>query len=90
MIAMFITHFNSNDCIHMKKLFFQHRYDFEVGYLVKSPCRECENRPNLPECAETCPILDAIHEILIGCVPSSKNVSTLESYALSQEIRSKK
>jgi hypothetical protein len=90
MIAIFKTHLNPNDRINMKNLFFQHRYDFEVGYLVKSPCRECKNRPSLPGCADTCPILDAIHEILIGCVPSSKNVSALEDYALSQEGRGKK
>ena len=28
----------------------QHKFDFEIGYLVKSPCRDCFDQKNLPGC----------------------------------------
>lgn len=40
------------------------RFDFDIGYLVKSPCRDCESRENLPRCSGTCGLLDRIHTIL--------------------------
>ncbi len=39
-------------------------FDFEIGYLVKSPCKECLYRTNLPECADECGLLDRIQMIL--------------------------
>jgi hypothetical protein len=53
----------------------RNKFDFEIGYLVKSPCRECIYRENLPECSETCGILDKIQVIL------SKGVSCTGKYA---------
>ncbi|MDA8404748.1 MAG: hypothetical protein M0Z56_11245 [Desulfobacteraceae bacterium] len=40
------------------------KFDFEIGYLIKSPCKECINQPNLPKCADACVILDDIRLIL--------------------------
>jgi len=39
---------------------FTHRFDFEVGYLIKSPCRECRNDSRLPGCADDCVVLEKI------------------------------
>jgi len=39
-------------------------FDFEIGYLTRSPCITCENRKNLPGCHEDCPILDFIQTTL--------------------------
>ncbi len=36
------------------------RFDFEIGYLVKSPCKECVHRDCLPECSEKCLLLERI------------------------------
>ena len=51
----------------------KHRFDFEIGYLVKSPCRDCENRSLIPECAESCNILDRIQTILIDSICCSRS-----------------
>ena len=40
------------------------KFDFEIGYLVKSPCKECINRDNLPKCSNECSLLDRIQVIL--------------------------
>ncbi len=40
------------------------QFDFEIGYLTKSPCIECEYRNNMPECRETCRLLDEIRTLL--------------------------
>ncbi|MFW6297028.1 MAG: hypothetical protein ACOC03_00870 [Desulfosalsimonas sp.] len=39
-------------------------FDFEIGHLKKSPCRDCSRRKELPECAGQCPLLDRIQTVL--------------------------
>ncbi|MGM0643097.1 MAG: hypothetical protein ACQETC_04925 [Thermodesulfobacteriota bacterium] len=39
-------------------------FDFEIGYLTKSPCIECEYQKYMPECRENCRILDEIRTLL--------------------------
>lgn len=39
-------------------------FDFEIGYLVKSPCLDCKNRSKLPKCHTGCQILDKIQNRL--------------------------
>jgi len=53
---------------------FNYRFDFEIGYLVKSPCKECDKQNSFPECADTCKMLDEIHGILSEAVSSSRMV----------------
>ncbi|RJP86105.1 MAG: hypothetical protein C4518_14780 [Desulfobacteraceae bacterium] len=53
------------------------KFDFEIGYLVKSPCRECPNLNNLPKCSDACVILDDIRVILakgISCTGKQSSV----------------
>ena len=57
-----------------KKNMFNYRFDFEIGYLVKSPCKECDKKDNFPECADSCKILDEIHDVLSKAVSCSKRV----------------
>ncbi len=40
------------------------KFDFEIGYLIKSPCKQCSNRKNLPHCSDSCTVLDKIRIIL--------------------------
>ncbi len=47
------------------------KFDFEVGYFVKSPCKECEKREMFPKCSDDCTILDNIHTVLARCVSCS-------------------
>jgi hypothetical protein len=42
----------------------RYRFDFEVGYLIKSPCRECQNDNHLPGCADDCDVLEKIQTLL--------------------------
>jgi hypothetical protein len=55
-----------------KKL--EYRFDFEIGYLTKSPCRECEKRKDFPDCMDDCNMLDKIHTILCEAISCSKRV----------------
>lgn len=40
------------------------KFDFEIGYLFESPCRQCLYRDCLPECHETCKVIDEIRDLL--------------------------
>jgi len=56
----------------VKKKPFKYRFDFEIGYLVKSPCRGCDRRPLFPKCIKTCRILDDIHTVMAESVSCTK------------------
>jgi len=51
---------------------FRHRFDFEVGYLIKSPCRECRNDSRLPGCADDCVVLEEIQTILAESISCTR------------------
>ena len=51
-----------------RKQAYKYRFDFEIGYLIKSPCKECDVRKQFPECADDCGILDKIHAALSEAV----------------------
>lgn len=40
------------------------KFDFEIGYLKKSPCRECISRSSLPHCSDHCSLLEKIQTLL--------------------------
>jgi len=48
-------------------------FDFEIGYLTRSPCITCENRKNLPGCHGDCPILDFIQTTLARGISSQSS-----------------
>ncbi|MBW1698236.1 MAG: hypothetical protein JRH18_14240 [Deltaproteobacteria bacterium] len=50
------------------------KFDFEIGCLVKSPCRECVQRKKLPGCAEGCEVLNKIQMILSKAVSCTRNL----------------
>ncbi len=51
----------------------RYRFDFEIGYLVRSPCKECASRDDFPRCAETCKILDRIQAVLSEAISCSRS-----------------
>jgi len=55
------------------KRYYNHRFDFEIGYFIKSPCKECDIYKEFPECADECDILDQIHEILSETISCTRN-----------------
>jgi hypothetical protein len=54
-----------------KKSDFQYRFDFEVGYLTKSPCKNCHSKTRFPKCFDQCKILDEIRGLLAPTVSCS-------------------
>jgi len=63
-----------------------HSFDFDIGYLVKSPCRDCHTRESLPDCIQGCEILDQIQTVLADSIPSETNFSPVEAFDLPVEI----
>ncbi|WP_435547067.1 hypothetical protein [Desulfobacterium sp. N47] len=51
-----------------------YRFDFEIGHLIKSPCRECQCRINFPECAETCVVLGRLQSILSEGISCTRRI----------------
>ena len=66
---------------------YRHRFDFDIGYLVKSPCRECIDRYLFPDCMNNCIALDKIRTVLANSVSCSRSFSSVESHAIFQESR---
>ncbi len=63
-----------------------HSFDFDIGYLVKSPCRDCVSREVLPNCIEGCEILDQIQSVLADSIPSETSISPAETYDVPAEV----
>ncbi|MDY6823191.1 MAG: hypothetical protein SWH68_05245 [Thermodesulfobacteriota bacterium] len=42
----------------------RNKFDFEIGYFIESPCRNCSRREEAPQCFDTCPTLDRIRRRL--------------------------
>ena len=61
-------------------------FDFDIGYLVKSPCRDCTSREDLPCCIEGCEILDQIQSVLADSIPSETSISPVETYDVPAEV----
>jgi hypothetical protein len=68
-----------------EKTFYKRKFDFEIGYLIKSPCKECKNRNTFPKCADNCEMLDRIQTILSEGMSCTRGFSSVESYALSHQ-----
>ena len=64
----------------------RHSFDFDIGYLVKSPCRDCASREILPNCIEGCEILDQIQSVLADSIPSETSISPVETYVVPAEV----
>jgi len=43
-----------------KMTFFKYKFDFEIGNLIKSPCKKCGRKRDFPKCIDGCSILDKI------------------------------
>jgi hypothetical protein len=66
---------------------YRHRFDFDIGYLVKSPCRECLDRHRFPGCMDGCVPLEKIHTVLANSISCSRPHRTMESKAIFQGSR---
>lgn len=61
------------------------RFDFDIGYLVKSPCRECPCRGEIPACVDACKLIDRVQRLLAAGISSTRNASGPEDHALNLE-----
>ncbi len=61
-------------------------FDFDIGYLVKSPCRDCLTQGSLPDCIQGCEILDRIQTILADSISSETSFSPVETYDVPADV----
>ena len=59
----------------------ENRFDIDIGYITKSPCRECPKVSSLPECSSCCEMLTQLQELLVGSISCSKSFSECEEYS---------
>lgn len=53
---------------------FKYKFDFDVGTLVKSPCKECKLREKeFPKCMELCKLLDQLQRKLTETRSTARN-----------------
>ncbi|NOX34208.1 MAG: hypothetical protein GXP56_10805 [Deltaproteobacteria bacterium] len=57
----------------MENIIKRDMFDFEIGYLTKSPCLNCEHRSELPKCHADCHILDKIQTMLARGISSQSS-----------------
>ncbi len=62
------------------------KFDYDIGYLVKSPCRDCGTYGRFPDCMDRCTVLDRVQSVLSDSLSSVHNYSTVESYTLPLEV----
>jgi hypothetical protein len=58
------------------------QFDFDIGHLQKSPCRECYRSSLFPSCFDDCDLLDRIQTTLARSVLTSRDHSPAESFAI--------
>ena len=63
-----------------------HNFDFNVGYLVKSPCKECATRSEFPSCMDDCEILEKIQSALSDSMSSANNYSVAETFDVPMHV----
>jgi len=63
-----------------------HNFDFDIGYLVKSPCRDCITKDSLPNCIQGCQILDQIQTVLADSIPSETSISPVETFDIPSDV----
>ncbi len=55
-----------------KTLSYTCKFDFETGYLVRSPCRACEQINKLPTCSQACSQLARVQTLLADTISCAR------------------
>jgi len=63
-----------------------HNFDFNIGHLVKSPCKDCSTRENFPGCIEECAVLDQIQTVLSDSISCANNYSAAETFDVPSSV----
>lgn len=61
-------------------------FDFDVGYLVKSPCKGCVSHRNFPNCMDGCDLLDRVQSALSDSISSVHSFSAAESFDVPMDV----
>ncbi|MBW2516362.1 MAG: hypothetical protein JRE88_06230 [Deltaproteobacteria bacterium] len=61
-------------------------FDFNIGHLVKSPCKACPTRADFPGCMEECELLDQIQTVLSDSISSANNYSVMETFDVPSSV----
>lgn len=72
------------------KLYVKRKFDFEIGHLVKSPCRDCPTHYQFPRCIHSCEILDRIQTQLAQGISSTRSHSPSDPFRLQLEDQHRK
>lgn len=62
------------------------KFDYDMGYLVKSPCKGCGSYAAFPACMDRCSLLDRVQNALSDSLSSVHNYSAAEAYCLPLEV----
>ena len=57
-------------------------FDFNIGNLVQSPCRNCPNRFRLPDCRKECKLLSRVQNILANQIVTAYTVDHGDTYSI--------
>ncbi|MBU3947722.1 MAG: hypothetical protein KJ826_05825 [Proteobacteria bacterium] len=61
------------------------KLECNVGYVKKSPCRDCSLRKKLPDCSNKCKTISQLQATLVDVISCSNNYSELEAFSLSYQ-----
>ena len=64
----------------LKKIANGNKFDFDIGHLSKSPCKECDLKSHLPGCSKACQKLKQLQTLLSGCVSCSNGYHHTDPY----------
>lgn len=63
-----------------EKNIIENKFDLDIGYITKSPCRDCPSNYRLPECSSRCETLTQLQNLLVGGISCSNYVLDFEEY----------
>lgn len=59
------------------------KLECDIGYVKKSPCRDCSSNIKLPNCANKCKIINQLQTTLVDEVSYTNNYSEQETFFVS-------
>lgn len=73
-----------------RKTYALRKMDFEIGHLVKSPCRECFEHYQFPNCMHGCDMLDQIQTRLAQGICSTLPHCPWEPFSVNVDRKGEK
>lgn len=74
----------------LRKQYVHRKLDYEIGHLIKSPCRECATRHRFPRCFPDCKTLDRVQTHLAQGISTCRAHSALEPFVLQLDGKNSK